>query len=99
MITDEKGTPLLGLIEIKCSFSKRNLVSQDMLKDTNFYVELRDGIPHYSQIQMAMDLSQLEYCDFIVYSFEGTIIIRIPISEVYFIKLTENLIIFVRILR
>ena len=48
---------------------------------------------------MAMDLSQLEYCDFIVYSFEGTIIIRIPISEVYFIKLTENLIIFVRILR
>ena len=40
---------------------------------------------------MAMDLSQLEYCDFIVYSFEGTIIIRIPISEVYFIKLTEKL--------
>ena len=49
LITDEKGTPLLGLIEIKCSFSKRNLVSQDMLKDTNFYVELRDGIPHLKE--------------------------------------------------
>ena len=49
LITDEKGTPLLELIEIKCSFSKRNLVPQDMLKDTNFYVELQDGIPHLKE--------------------------------------------------
>ena len=71
-----------------------------MLKDKNFYVELRDGLPHlkekhsngyYSQIQMAMGLSQLKCCDFIVYSFKGMIIIRIPFSEIYFIKLTEKL--------
>ena len=100
LTTDESSTPILGLIEIKCPFSKRNLHPQDMLKDKNFYVELRDGMPHlkeehsngyYSQIQMAMGLSQLKFCDFIVYSFKGMIIIRIPFSEIYFIKLTEKL--------
>ena len=45
LITDESSTPILGLIEIKCPFSKRNLHPQDMLKDKNFYVELRDGMP------------------------------------------------------
>ena len=39
---------------------------------------------------MAKGLSQLKYCDFIVYSFKGMIIIRIPFSEIYFIKLTEK---------
>ena len=61
LITDESSTLILGLIEIKCPFSKRNLHPQDMLKDNNFYVELRDGMPHlknehsngyYCQIQM-----------------------------------------------
>ena len=74
LITDESSTPILGLIEIKCPFFKRNLHPQDMLKDKNFYVKLRDGMPHlkeehsngyYSQIQIAMGLSQLKFCDFI----------------------------------
>ena len=43
LITDESTTPIFGLIEIKCPFSKRNLHPQDML---NFYIELRDGMPH-----------------------------------------------------
>ena len=108
LITDKSSTPILGLIEIKYPFSKRNLHPQDLLKDKNFYVELRDGMPHlkeehsngyYSQIQMAMGLSQLKFCDFIVYSFKGMIIIRIPFSEICFIKLTEKLNIFLRIMR
>ena len=100
LITDESITPILGLIEIKCPFSKRNVHPQYMLKVKNFYVELRDGMLHlkeehsngyHSQIQMAMGLSQLKFCDFIVYSFKGMIIIRIPFSEINFIKLTEKL--------
>ena len=100
LITDESDTPILGLIEIKCPFSKRSVHPQDMLNDKNFYVELRDGMPHlkeehsngyYSQIQMAMGLSRLKFCDFIVYSFKEMIIIRIPFSEIYFIKITEKL--------
>ena len=100
LITDKSGTPKFGLIEIKCPFSKRNLHTHDMLEDKNFYVELRDGMPHlkeehsngyHSQIQMTMGLSQLKFCDFIVYSFKGMIIILIPFGEIYFIKLTKKL--------
>ena len=98
LITDESTTPISGLNEIKCPFSKRNLHPQDMLKDENFYVELRDVMPHikekhsngyYSQIKMAVGLSQLNFCDFIVHSFKGTI--RIPFSKIYFIKPVEKL--------
>ena len=94
LITDEISTPILGLIEIKYPFSKSNLHPQDMLSDKNFYVEIRDGMPHLkeehsngycSQIQIAMGLSQLKFCDFIVYSFKRMIIIGIPFSEIYFI--------------
>ena len=108
LITDESITPTLGLIEIKCAFSKRNVHPQDKLKVKNFYVELRDGMLHlkeehsngyHSQIQMAMGLSQLKFCDFIVYSFKGMIIIRIPFSEICFIKLTKKLNHFLRIMR
>ena len=100
LITDESISPILGLIEIKCAFSKRNLHPQDTLKDKNFYVEFRDGMPHLkeehsngyqSQIQMAMGLSQLKFGDLIVYSFKGMIIFRIPFSKINFIKVTEKL--------
>ena len=100
LITDESSTPIFVLIEIKCPFSKRNLHPQDRLRDKKFYVELQDGMPrlkeehsngYYSQIQMATGLSQLKFCDFIVYSFKGMMIIRIPSSEIYFIRLTEKL--------
>ena len=76
-----------------------------MLKDKSFYVELRDVMPHlkekhsngyHSQIQMAMGLSNSKFCDFIVYSFKGMFIIRVPFSEIYFIKLTEKLIHFLK---
>ena len=62
-ITGESGTLIFGSIEIKCTFSKRNLDPEDMLKDKSFYVELQDGMPHikeehsngyHSQIKMAM---------------------------------------------
>ena len=100
LITDESDTPISRLNEIKCPFSKRNLHPQDMLKDENFYVKLRDVTPHikekhsngyYSQIKMAMGLSQLNFCDFIVHSFKGMIIFRIPFSKIYFIKPIEKL--------
>ena len=39
LITDESITPILGLIEVKCPFSKRYLHPQDMLKDKNYEME------------------------------------------------------------
>ena len=55
-----------------------------MLKNKDFYVELQDGMPHLKQ-------EHSNGCDFIVYNFKGMILIRIPCSEIYFLKLSEKL--------
>ena len=83
----------IGLIEIKCPKSKKNSKISDLLHDQSFYVKYEDGVPvlkkdhpngYYTQIQMAMGLSQITFCDFIVYTFDGMIIIRTQFDEDYF---------------
>ena len=85
VICDNAHNPQIGLIEIKCPYSKRDYYSNDLLNDDKFWVGSRDGVPYlkpdhsngyFSQIQMAMGLSQAKFCDFIVYTFKGMIIIR-----------------------
>ena len=70
------------------------------MSDKSFYVELIDGKPslkkkhsngYCSQIQMALGLSNISFCDFIVYSFKGCIIIRILFDEVYFKNLITKI--------
>ena len=46
---------------------------------------------YYTQIQMAMGLSCVKFCDFIVFSFKGLIISRIVFDEDYFEKLVVKL--------
>ena len=93
MVSDKESTQNPGLIEIKCPFSKRNATPLEMVHDKSFYVEMENGHPvlknthssgYYTQIQMALGLSGLTYCDFIVYSLKGCIIIRIPFDLQYF---------------
>ena len=83
-----------GLIEIKCPKSKKSVAPADLLKDKSFYVELKDGQPklkesheYYSQIQMAMGLSGVSYCDFVVYTFAGLIIARTPYDHDRFLQI------------
>ena len=73
----------IGLIEIKCPKSKKSGKINDQVHDQSFYVKYEDGVPvlkkeHpnccYTQIQIAMRLSQIKFCDFIVYTFDGIII-------------------------
>ena len=73
---------------------------QGMLKDKNFYVELPDGMPHlkkkhsngyYSQIQVTIGLSQLKFCDFIVYSlFQYRVTNHAFLSWMFFKAIMEN---------
>ena len=46
---------------------------------------------YYTQIQMAMGLSQIIFCDVIVYTFHGMIIIRMQFDENYFFSLLQKL--------
>ena len=101
MVSDNNELTFFGLIEIKCPFSKRNTDPDDIVTDKKFYVGIDNGKPYlkqshsyYTQIQMAMGLSQVTYCDFIVYTFKGMMIVRTPLDREYFKNMVEKLSIF-----
>lgn len=100
LISDKSDGQKIGLIEIKCPRSKKYDTPEEMLNDKNFYMHLVDGEPrlkmdhangYYTQIQMAMGLSGLSFCDFIVYSFKGLILSRTRFDGPYFIELIKRL--------
>ena len=70
------------------------------MQDNKFYVHYDDGrrrlktdhsYDYYTQIQMAMDLSNVQFCDFIVFTFKGMIIVRVPYGKNYFEILVQKL--------
>ena len=70
----------MGLIEIKCPKAKENCKPTEAMQDSGFYFESVDGKPklkkhqssgYYSQVQLQLGLTQLPYCDFVVYTFKG----------------------------
>ena len=65
------------LLVIKCPHTKRHMSPIDLVQNPNFYVNLENGKPilkkshstgYYSQIQLAMELSGFDACDFVVYT-------------------------------
>ena len=91
---------LPGLIEIKCPKTKRNLSPEELLDDEKFYVGRKDGelflkknhsFGYYSQIQMAMGLACVTHCYFIVYTFNGLLIVKTLFDEPYFVDLVKKL--------
>lgn len=98
LVVDPDG---IGLIEIKCPKSKANHTLKEMLGDKSFYVgENDDGTlylkekhsyGYFTQIQMAMGLSGISFCDFVVFTFTTIIIIRIPFDKEYFTQLVSKL--------
>ena len=71
-----------------------------MLREKIFYMHIVDDKPqlkkthgngYYTQIQLAMGLAGVKFCDFIVYTFKGMIISRTAFDEEYFEKLVLKL--------
>ena len=46
---------------------------------------------YFTQIQMAMGLSNVEFCDFVVFTFKGMIIVRVPFEKNYFQEVVKKL--------
>ena len=84
VICDNAHNPQIGLIEIKCPYSKRDYYPNDLLNDDKFYVGSRDGVPYLKP-------AQAKFCDFIVYTFKGMIIIRTEFEPTYFVELINKL--------
>ena len=69
MVSDPNDPNVLGLLEIKCPISKRDILPADLVKDEKFYVRMDGSTPYlnkkhayYTQIQMAMGLSGVKFC-------------------------------------
>ena len=100
LVSDHSDSRKVGLIEIKCLKLKCNYTPQEILQDTKFYVHYDDGklqlkkdhaYGYYTQIQMAMGLSNVQFCDFVVFTFKGMIIVRVPFDKIYFELLVKKL--------
>ena len=103
LVKDSNNNPNIGLLEIKCPKSKRNSTPQELLGDQSFYIGIYDGQPYLkkthgngycTQIQMAMGLAHATFCDFIVYTFQGMVIIRALFHENYFHEVVTKLNVF-----
>lgn len=90
-----------GIIEVKCPHTKRDLTPTEMLSDKKFFCGTENGKPflkknheYYSQIQLAMGLSAVKWCDVVIYSHRGMLILREIFDEVYFKQLVEKMTLF-----
>ena len=85
VIFDKQNIPHIGLLEIKRPYTKRNSSIEDIVNDNKFFIGLTpDGKPYlkkghqfgyYTQVQITMGLAGLEWCHFVVYVYNGLIII------------------------
>ena len=100
LVSDHSDSRKVGIIEIKCPKLKCNYTPQEILQDTKFYVhydssklqpEKDHACGYCTQIQMAMDLSNVQFCDFAVFTFKGMIIVRVPFDKIYFELLLQKL--------
>lgn len=100
LIPSEKS---FGLIEIKCPYSKRNVNVENIISDPDFYIGVTNGeyylkkthsSGYYSQVQMAMGISALKWCHFIVYVYSGMIIVKVAFDKTHFESVIEKLNIF-----
>ena len=90
----------VGLVEIKCPKTKHSCTYDELLADESFYIgkckeklilKKEHSYGYYTQIQMAMGLAGVTYCDFVVYTLKCMIIIRVPFDQKYFFDLVDKL--------
>ena len=90
----------VSLIEIKCPYTKRHWYPSQLVNDAKFYVGKKDGVTflkkdhqfgYFSQVQLAMGLSQIDECWFTVYTFKGLIITRVEFDQDYFKNMVVKL--------
>ena len=100
LVSDNSDSRKVDIIETKFLKLKCNYTPQKILQDTKFYVRYDDGklqlkkdhaYGYYTQIHMAMDLSNVQFCDFVIFTFKGMIIVRVRFDENYFELLVQKL--------
>ena len=95
----------VGIVVVKCPKTKQSCTYNEILTDKSFYVERIDGkltlkkthsSGYFTEIQMAMGISGVDFCDFVIYTSRCLMIIRIPFDQRFFVNLVKKLNLFYR---
>jgi len=87
MVTESPNELSKGLLEIKCPFSKRDVLPKIACKDPSFYCFLSDDESlrlkrdhqyyHQVQLQLFVCSDMCQWCDFCVYTTKGVMVERL----------------------
>ena len=87
VVLDTADKSFAGLLELKCPYTKRDILPKEACQDPNFYCSLSDNDSiilkrahtYYHQIQLQLYVSSdmYKWCDFCVYTTKGILIERI----------------------
>lgn len=89
-VIDSGCTKQYGLVEVKCPASKFTVTPLDACSDPGFFLEkvnekpvLKRNHNYYAQVQGQLGVTQLPWCDFVVYTSKGMSIERIVYDHHY----------------
>jgi len=70
-----------GVVEIKCPFSGKEMTVRELMQGKNFYINsdltVNKGSQYYAQIQLQMDVCGASYCDFVVWTLQSLLSVRV----------------------
>ena len=85
-----------GLVEVKCPAT---VIAKTPDADNYSHLERNEGIlklkhtsPYYYQVQGQMGITNSQYVDFFVFSFEGHHLVRIPFNQDFWNDMKNNLV-------
>ena len=91
IVSDTSDKLYTGLLEIKCPYTKRDILPEDACQDENFYcclsnngdLALKRTHTYYHQVQLQLYVSSDKYkwCDFCIYTTKGVLVERIYPDE------------------
>ena len=101
LIYDKEYSDHPSLLEIKYASNRINSLPADLLSDQSFYLQQNKNgeilfkkhhhFGYYTQVQMGIGLSQINCCDFVVFTFKCMIITRVEFDNEQFEKLILKL--------
>lgn len=98
VVYDPREDPPLGLIEVKCPWSKRADPLSKALASEDFCVQLNDDIPelkvsseYYAQVMGQMFCSGFKWTHFVVYAEKWIVVCKVVFSESTWIAMKSKL--------
>lgn len=98
-VMDPISHPHYGIVEIKCPYKYRSVTPKEAIDmGSDFCLEktaaglcLKRSHPYFQQIQGQMGLTGTKWCDFVVYTFKGLSIERVPFYPTVWDEMKDNL--------